>query len=84
MYACVTLYAESLSQTQDNCTHGVVRLVETPLTSQGVVEVCLNSHWGRVCRDRWGNNDAAVVCNQLGYGREGKLNSIYHPNVLAT
>ena len=59
-------YAESL--TQNFCTHGDVRLVGTPLTSQGVVEICLNSHWGRVCRDGWDNNDAKVVCNQLGFG----------------
>ena len=39
-------YAESL--TQNDCTHGDVRLVGTPLTSQGVVEICINSHWGRV------------------------------------
>ena len=35
------------------------------------IEVCLNSHWGRVCRDGWDNDDAKVVCNQLGFGRDG-------------
>ena len=43
----------------------------TPLRSLGVVEICLNSHWGRVCRDGWDNDDAKVVCNQLGFGRDG-------------
>ena len=61
--------AESL--TQDDCTCGGFRLVGTPLRCAGIVEICLNSHWGRVCRDGWGNNDAAVVCNQLGCGTEG-------------
>ena len=60
-------YTESSSQ--DGCTHGDVRLVGTPISSLGVVEVCINSNWGRVCRDSWDNNDAEVVCNQLGFGR---------------
>ena len=64
-----TLNAESL--TQNDCTHGAVQLVGTPLRSQGVVEVCIDSHWGRVCRDHWSDNDAKVVCHQLGFGRDG-------------
>ena len=68
--------AESLTQSQSQCTHGDVRLVGTLLRSQGIVEICIDSHWGRVCRDHWGNNDAAVVCNQLGFGRDGNNNII--------
>jgi deleted-in-malignant-brain-tumors protein 1 len=64
------LNTESL--TRDNCNHGDVQLVGTPLSSLGIVEVCLDSYWGRVCRDRWSNYDAIVVCNQLGFGRDGK------------
>ena len=45
----------------------------TPLSSFGVVEVCIDSDWGRVCRDRWDDNDAEVVCNQLGFGRDGNF-----------
>ena len=71
-HACMTYYAELL--TQDNCTHGDVRLVGTPLRSLGVVEICIDSHWGRVCRDGWDNNDAKVVCNQLKFGRKGIIN----------
>ena len=54
----------------DGCTHGDIQLVGTPLRHVGIVEICLNSHWGGICRDGWDNNDAAVVCNQLGFGRE--------------
>ena len=70
----MTLYVESL--THDNCTHGTVQLVGTPLRRVGIVEICLYSHWGRVCRDGWDNNDAKVVCKQLGYGSEGKINTL--------
>ena len=36
------------------------------------MEVCIDSQWARVCGNGWDDNDAAVVCHQLGYGRAGK------------
>ena len=76
--ACMYVDHNVESLTQDDCTHGSVQLVGTPgpLRRAGIVEICLNSSWGRVCRDRWDNNDAAVVCNQLGYGSDGKISTL--------
>ena len=61
----------SLSYTAvQNCTNGTVRLVDGPVENAGRVEVCINGVWGTVCHrnvNDWGNNDARVVCGQLGY-----------------
>ena len=34
---------------------------------RGVVEVEVNGEWGPVSAERWGVNEATVVCGQLGY-----------------
>ena len=39
---------------------------------EGRVEICVNGIWGTVCDDGWGNSEAEIVCNQLGYGAKGE------------
>jgi deleted-in-malignant-brain-tumors protein 1 len=49
-----------------------VRLAGSTVARKGRLEVQYNNVWGTVCYDNFGNADAAVACNALGYGRVGQ------------
>ncbi len=43
------------------------RLVEGTYPSTGRLEIYCNGQWGTVCIDGFGDEEAATVCQQLGY-----------------
>ena len=54
------------------CENGDIRLVSSDDDTgedvmSGRVEVCWDDRWGTVCDQNWSDNDATVVCRELGF-----------------
>ena len=55
------------SRVWDDAFDGQVRLQNGVYTSEGTVEIYCNNEWGTLCNTGFDNDDANVVCEQLGY-----------------
>ena len=59
------------------CDDGDIRLVNGTSNNEGRLEICFFNHWGTVCDDQFTSQDASVVCRQLGFDPEGRINSVW-------
>ena len=59
----------------DLCISGDVRLMDQAKnvshTGKGRVEMCVGGNWGTICGLDWGQEEAIVVCNELGFNSSG-------------
>lgn len=54
--------------TVPECKEGEVRLLGSPISSRGTVQLCANGRWGTVCADKsWDDRAARTVCTQKGF-----------------
>ncbi|XP_072445130.1 neurotrypsin isoform X4 [Chiloscyllium punctatum] len=53
-----------------------IRLMDGENKKEGRVEIFINGQWGTICDDGWTDEDATVVCHQLGYEGPAKARSL--------
>ena len=51
----------------DTISNGEIRLVDGLSQYEGRVQMWWNSEWMTICSDGWDEQDAKVICSQLGY-----------------
>lgn len=54
-----------------DCTNGQVRLMGGADNTQGSVEICFDNVWGNLIESGWGDKDASLVCQLLGFLSDG-------------
>ena len=68
---CALIFTTNIAPCRDGDIHlnGV-----TGHNSFGRVEICINGSWGALCGTEATNRDASVICRQLGFATQGKVN----------
>ena len=82
---CINAYCmyDSVVEGRDN---GDLRLADGPYYRMGRVEIFIkpNNTWGTICNSNWDEDNARVVCKQLGFGDIATPVQRYSPSASAT
>ena len=54
-----------------SCLDGQIKLMEGYSETSGHVEICSNQRWELISGNYWGEDEARVACNALGYTYSG-------------
>ena len=65
---------QDIATEKANCSDGQIRLVNGTNILEGRVEVCINSAWGSTCDNFFSEDEATVICKQLGHRFNGNNN----------
>ena len=53
------------------CEGNGIRVMFGSSEYEGTLEICENNIWGSIAGMAWGDTNAAVVCAELGFSRQG-------------
>lgn len=69
----IDCFVMCVADPNNTCITGKMRLVGGEFPSEGRLEICYRGHWGTVCDDEFGSQEASLVCRELGFPSEGAL-----------
>ena len=69
----MSLFSHICIDANNTCTDGHMRLADGETKNEGRLEVCFFNHWGTVCDDHFGPEEAQVACRAAGFPAEGTL-----------
>ena len=70
-YAVNGIICQGNVTSETECIPGDAKLVGGSKVNEGRVEVCIDGFWGTICDEGWDDDDASVICQQLGLSATG-------------
>ena len=75
---------EWLHKSPSGCEGNAIQLVGGWNKFEGRVEVCQDGQWKTVCNRGWGDEEAQVVCRQLGFAEDSRSELLHKTSIQIT